>query len=52
MELKTYIELANLAAYLDGVAVMATTSEAVVLNDAANKLRAIVEEDLPYQLRK
>ena len=49
MELKTYIEIKALAAYLRGAA---QNSEAAdVLNKAADELIAIAEKDLPYQLK-
>lgn len=49
MELKTYIEITALAAYLRGAA---QNSEAAdVLNKAADELNSIAEEELPYQLK-
>jgi hypothetical protein len=49
MELKTYIEITTLAAYLRGVA--QNSEEADVLNEAADRLIAIAEKDLPFQLK-
>lgn len=49
MELKTYIEITALAAYLRGAA---QNSEAAdVLNKAADELLSITEKELPYQLK-
>lgn len=49
MELKTYIEIKTLAAYLRGVA--QNSEEADVLNKVADELIAITEKDLPYQIK-
>ena len=49
MELKTYIEINNLAAYLRGVA--QNSEEADVLNTVATELLSIAEKELPYQLK-
>ena len=49
MELKTYIEIKNLAAYLRGLAHSAEEFEMLV--DTADKLDNIAENDLPYMLK-
>lgn len=49
MELKTYIEIKNLAAYLRGLARSAEAYE--MLEAAANELDDIAESDPPYQLK-
>lgn len=49
MELKTYIEIKNLAAYLRGLAHSAEEHE--MLEATAKKLDDIAESDLPYQIK-
>ena len=49
MELKTYIEIKRLAAYLRGLAHSAEAYE--MLESAAKALDDIADNDLPYQLK-
>jgi hypothetical protein len=51
MELKTFIDLRNLAAYLRGVAVCADEVEGEIMNQAADDIDKITANELPFELR-
>lgn len=51
MELKTFIDLRNMAAYLRGVAVCADEVAGEIMDQVADDIDKVTADDLPFELR-